>query len=118
MATSSAPRISGHPIARRRRRARLRWTAVVPMPPGTASTPSEIVLAVRQIPEALPRDLVDRVTNGRLNGRGAIVAHADQPMPGREEANVDLRRLLADARQRQRVELVLDNVSVGDRGRL
>src|SRR5438874_1036172 len=49
---------------------------------GAASTPSEIVLAVRQIPEALPRDLVDRVTDGRLNGRGAIVAHADQPMPG------------------------------------
>ena len=51
------------------------------MPPGTASTPSEIVLAVRQIPEALPRDLVDRVTDGRLNGRGTIMAHAHQPMP-------------------------------------
>src|SRR5437867_13427915 len=84
----------------------------------TASTPSEIVLAVRQIPEALARDLVDRVTDGRLNGRGAIMAHADQPMPGRKEPNVDLRRVLAHARQRELVEIVLDDVSVGDRGRL
>src|SRR5213083_442908 len=46
------------------------------------------------------------------------MADADQPMPGREEANADLRRVLADARQRELVEVVLDDVSVGDRGRL
>src|SRR5438034_7555366 len=46
------------------------------------------------------------------------MAHAHQPMPGREEANADLRRVLADARQRELVEVVLDDVSVGDRGRL
>src|SRR2546426_2907124 len=46
------------------------------------------------------------------------MAHAHQPMPGREEANADLRRVLADARQRELVEVVLDDVSVGDCGRL
>src|SRR3989449_3195398 len=45
------------------------------------------------------------------------MAHAHQPMPGREEANADLRRVLADARQRELVEVVLDDVSVGDRDR-
>ena len=53
------------------------------MPSGTASTPREIVLAVRQIPEALARDLVNCVTDGRLilsvNDEGKGIADLDLP---------------------------------------
>src|ERR1700694_1330907 len=82
------------------------------------SAPAEIVPAVRQIAEALAGDLEYRVADRGLDRGGAVVAHADQPMPGREEANTDLGRVLVDARQRERVEIVLDDAPVRDRARL
>jgi hypothetical protein len=37
------------------------------------------------------------------------VAHAEQPVPGLEESDVDLRRVFVDARQSERIEIVLDD---------
>src|SRR5436190_15309602 len=82
------------------------------------SAPGEIVFAVRQVPEALARDLKHGVANGRLHRGGAVVPHPDQPVLRREEADVDLGRILGDAREREAVEIVFDDVTVGDRGGL
>src|SRR5947207_6744393 len=82
------------------------------------SAPAEIVPAVRQIAEALAGDLEYRIADRGLDRRGAVMAHADQPVSGRKETNVDLGRVLVDARERERVEVVLDDVPVRDRGRL
>jgi len=46
------------------------------------------------------------------------VAHAEQPVPGREETNVDLGRVLVDARDGEHMETVLDDAPVRDRAGL
>src|SRR5215475_11742944 len=92
-----------------------------PLPPparggGTrgGSSPSEVVVAERQIAITLLGDLEDGVGNAGLDRGAAIVSHAVQPMPRFEEADVDLRRVLVDARQREGVEIVLDHAAVLD----
>ena len=82
------------------------------------SAPAEIVPAVRQIADALAGNLEYRVADCGLDRRGAVVTHADQPVSGREEADVDLGRIFVDALQRERIEIVLDDVAVRDRRRL
>ena len=72
----------------------------------------------RQLPHALAGDLEDRVGNRGLNRRRAVVSHADQPVPGREEADVDLGWVFVDPGQRERVEVVLDDAPVLDRAGL
>src|SRR4029434_3196850 len=82
------------------------------------SAPAEIVPVVRQIADALAGNLEYRVANRRLDRGGAVVPQPDPPNTGGEEANVDLGRVLLDARQRERVEIVLDDAPVLDRARL
>src|SRR6187397_1139456 len=74
-----------------------------------ASTPAQVVLAERQVTNPLAGDLVDRIADRGLHRRRAVVPHADEPMRGREELDVDLERILVDARQRKLVEVVLDD---------
>src|SRR5262245_50943603 len=62
-----------------------------------ALTPAQIMLAEGKLPEAFSRNLEDRIPDSRLHGRGAVVAHPEQPVPCLEEADVDLRRILVDA---------------------
>src|SRR5688572_16162401 len=81
---------------------------------GELSRPAQVVCAVRQIAKPLAGDLKDRVADGRLHRRGAVVAHAQQPVRGRKEPDVDRWRILVDARQRERVEVVLDDAAVLD----
>ena len=80
--------------------------------------PAQIVTAVRQIPEALTGNLEYRVADRGLDRCGAVVAHAEQPVPGLEETDVDLGRVLVDARQRERTEIILNDAPVLDRVRL
>jgi len=54
------------------------------------------VFAVRQVPESLSGDLEDGVADRRLNRRRPVVAHANQPVSRREEADVDLGRIVCD----------------------
>src|SRR4051812_25913657 len=61
--------------------------------------PCEVVIAQRQVPIALSRDLEHRVANGRLHRSGAVVPHAVQPMPRLEEPDIDLGRVFVDARK-------------------
>src|SRR6266571_5096674 len=80
--------------------------------------PAQIVTAVGQIPEALTGNLEYCVADSGLDRSGAVVAHAEQPVPGLEEADVDLGRVLVDARQLERIEIILNDVPVFDRVRL
>src|SRR5215470_2368979 len=72
----------------------------------------------RRFPVTLPGDLENGVGDGGLNRGAAVVPHAAQPVPGLEEGDVDLRRILVDARQRECVEVVLHDPSVFDMARL
>ena len=74
--------------------------------------------AVGQIPEALAGNLEYGVADRGLDRSGAVVAHAEQPVSGLEETDVDLGRVLVDARQLERIEIILDDVPVFDRVRL
>jgi len=80
-----------------------------------ASTPGQVAVAEWQVPITLPSDLEDGISNAGLHRGGAVVTHAAQPMPGLEEGDVDFRRILFDARQRESVEIVLHNVAFGDK---
>src|SRR6266404_3766286 len=66
----------------------------------SASTPGEVVIAQGQVPITLSGDLEDGISNAGLNRGAAVVSHAIQPMSGLEEPDVDLRRVLLDARER------------------
>jgi len=48
-------------------------------------------MAEGQVPIPLAGDLENRIGNRRLDRGAAVVAHAVQPMPGLEEADVDHR---------------------------
>src|SRR5947207_3720255 len=80
--------------------------------------PAQIVTAVGQIPEALTCNLEYGVADRGLDRSGAVVAHAEQPVPGLEETDVDFGRVLVDARQLERIEIILNDVPVFDRVRL
>ena len=80
--------------------------------------PAQIVTAEGQIPEALTGDLEYGVADRRLDRSGAVMAHTEQPVPGLEETDVDLGRVLVDARQLERIEIILNDVPVFDRVRL
>src|ERR1700744_2391828 len=80
----------------------------------SASTPRQIVVAEGQIPITLPGDLENSVRNTGLNRRAAVVPHAVKPMPGLEERDVDVRRILVDAGQRERVEVVFRDAAFDD----
>src|SRR5262245_16188374 len=80
--------------------------------PGSA--PRQVVLAKRQVAEALAGDLEHRVGDRGLHRRAAVVAHTDEPVRRREELNVDLKRILVDARHRKLVEVVLRDRAVLD----
>src|SRR5262249_19620888 len=67
------------------------------------STPGQVPIAEGQVTIALPGDLEDGIGNTGLYRGAAVVTHATQPMPGLEESDVDLRRILFDARQRESV---------------
>src|SRR6185503_19955471 len=77
-------------------------------------TPSQVVLAKRQVAEALARDLEDGVRERGLHRRTAVVAHADEPVRRRKELNVDRERIFVDARHRELVEVVLGDRAVLD----
>ena len=47
------------------------------------------------------------------HGEIAVVGHADDPVSGGEEPDVDLGRVFGDSGQWERVEVVLDDVAVG-----
>src|ERR1700731_5376099 len=79
-----------------------------------SSGPGQVVVAERQVAIALPGDLEDGIGNAGLNRGAAVVTHAVQPMPGLEESDVDLRRVLVDARQQECVEVALRNAAFRD----
>src|SRR5215470_1296810 len=64
-----------------------------------ASAPGQIAVAERQVPITLPGDAEDGIRNAGLHGSAAVVTHAAQPVPSLEESDVDIRRILPDARQ-------------------
>src|SRR5437867_2444865 len=80
--------------------------------------PAQIVTAVGQIPEALACNLEYCVADRGLDRSGAVVAHAEQPVSGLEETDVDLGRVFVDARQLERIEIILNDAPVFDRVRL
>src|SRR5712671_1762247 len=84
----------------------------IPLPP------AQIAAAIGQIPEALSRNLEYCIADRGLDRSGAVVTHAEQPVPGLEETDVDLGRVLIDARQLERIEIILNDVPVFDRVRL
>jgi hypothetical protein len=61
------------------------------------STPGEVMIAQGQVPITLSGDLEDGIGNAGLDRGAAVVRHAIQPMPGLEEGDVDLGRVLLDA---------------------
>src|SRR5215470_8003373 len=79
-----------------------------------ASTPGQVAVAEWEVPIALPGYLEDRIGNARLHRGATVVTHATQPMPRLEESDVDLRRILVDARQWEAVEVVLRNAAFGN----
>src|SRR5215831_6018425 len=81
-------------------------------------SPAQIVTAERQIAESLSGYLKYGVADRGLDRGRAVVAHAEKPVSGFEESDVDLRRVFIDAGQFERVEIVLHDVPVFDRVRL
>src|SRR5215471_6309370 len=82
------------------------------------SSPPQIAAAVGKIAIAFTGNLENRIADCGLNRSGAVVAHAEEPVPGFEETNVDLRRGFIETRQLKGIEIILDDMPVLDRVRL
>ena len=72
------------------------------------------MIAQGKVAITLSGDLEDGIGNAGLNRGAAVVTHAIQPMPGLKEGDVDLQRVLPDAREQECVEIVLYDAAFRD----
>src|ERR1051326_398317 len=77
--------------------------------------PAQILTTVRQIPEALTGNLEYCVADRGLDRSEAVMAHAEKPVSGLEETDVDLGRRLVDVRYPELIEVIFDDASILDR---
>src|SRR5579883_348242 len=68
-----------------------------------------------KVPVTPPGNLEYRISDGGLNRSRTIVTHSQQPVSGLKETDIDLRRRLVEVRDAERIEIILDDMSVFDR---